>query len=66
MKNYKVILKLMVDPTKGDEAFNRTYYVEAENELKAYSKAQDEQSKDEEVKHRSTLSYTATEISRKQ
>lgn len=62
MKKYKVVLHLMKDPSKGDDTFPMTYYVEAENESKACSKAEKEQEQDEEVKYRSVFSHNVTEV----
>jgi hypothetical protein len=39
MKNYKVTLNLMEDPTRGDETFPWSVNVVATNEHDAYSKA---------------------------
>jgi hypothetical protein len=37
---FKVKFQLMVDPTKGDHTFNKSYTVEAENEREALEKAE--------------------------
>lgn len=63
MKKYKVTFDLMKDPTKGDDTFKQAYEVDAENEMQAYSKAQDKQENDtEDVRYRSVFSYDVIEI----
>ena len=63
MKKYKVVLSLMVNPSKGDETFEQSYNVEAINESDAYSEAITKQSNDtEEISYRSIFNYSVTEI----
>ncbi len=63
MKKYKVKLQLMVDPSKGDETFNKTYKVYAEDESKAFDEASKAQSNDEEdIRYRSIFNYSVKEI----
>lgn len=64
MKKYKVEFFLMVDPTKGDETFPKSYEVEAESESEAYKKAEELKDKDEpNIAQRSVFDYDVTEIS---
>ena len=63
MKKYKVTLYLMVDPTKGDETFKKSYTVEAESEYDAYTKAGKKQSEDvESIARRSVFDYKVKEV----
>ena len=63
MKKYKVVLKLMDDPTKGDETTDRTYIVESDNENDAYSKALEAQDDDiEEIKYKAIFSFKVTKV----
>jgi len=53
----------MVDPTKGDATFPKTYEVEAENESKAYQEAEKMQSQDApDIKWRSVFNFNVKEI----
>lgn len=63
MKKYKVILQLMIDPSKGDQTFDKEYIVEAESKIKAYWEAEKMQSNDvPNIRLRSVFNYTIKEI----
>lgn len=63
MQKYKVTLYLMVDPTKGDNTFPKTYNVEAESESKAYTEAEKMQEKDTtDIARRSIFDFKVEEI----
>jgi hypothetical protein len=51
----------MVDPTKGDETFKKSYTVEATNEYTAFKEAEKLQANDEpNIKYRSIFDYKVT------
>lgn len=57
----------MIDPTRGDHTFSRTYEVEAPTESKAYQLATDIMNEVDDpeygkLKHRSIFNYIAKEI----
>lgn len=62
LNKFKVTLHLMVDPTKGDETFNRKYIVNAKDENDAYREAEKKQSEDIEVRYRSVFNYTIVKL----
>lgn len=63
MKKYKVTLQLMVDPTKGDHTFDKSYEVEAEKEMSAYKIAEELHSNDiESIRYKSIFNYRIKEI----
>lgn len=63
MTKYKVEFFLMIDPTKGDETFSKSYEVESGSESEAYRKAEELKDKDEpNISKRSVFDYDITEI----
>lgn len=62
MKDYKVILYLMIDPTKGDATTKKTFKVKAENKNKALEEAEKQRDEITDIKYLSLFDYKIEEI----